>query len=173
MHNMPWKKANVSSNGAKGCFPVENTFPATSFSPCVLHVNGFDVAPLKKPKMSLGCGENPIHACRYHALPCHAMPCVPSHAACMAARHPSQTSTMPWVCCRRRNQWLRLALASFVLLRCLRGACSQRLIMRAYMDFVWDRRLWRGWYHAMPCHVDSLYPPPPAPSHAPAARTGS
>ena len=30
-------------------------------------------------------------------------------------RHPSQTSTIPWVCYRRRNQWLRLALASFCL----------------------------------------------------------
>ena len=28
---------------------------------------------------------------------------------------PSQTSTIPWVCYRRRNQWLRLALALFCL----------------------------------------------------------
>ena len=32
-----------------------------------------------------------------------------------AARCPSQTSTIPWVCYRRRNQWPRLALASFCL----------------------------------------------------------
>ena len=28
----------------------------------------------------------------------------------MADGAPRQTSTIPWVCCRRRNQWLRLAL---------------------------------------------------------------
>ena len=28
---------------------------------------------------------------------------------------PSQTSTIPWACYRRRNQWLRLALALFCL----------------------------------------------------------
>ena len=29
----------------------------------------------------------------------------------MATGAPSQTATIPWVCYRRRNQWLRLALA--------------------------------------------------------------
>ena len=58
----------MSSNGAKGCFPVENTIPAIPFSPYVLYVKRFDLAPLKRPKMSHVCGENHIgflteHAC--------------------------------------------------------------------------------------------------------------
>ena len=46
----------MSSNGAKGCFPVENTFPAIPFSPYVLYVKGFDVAPLKTTRL---WGESP------------------------------------------------------------------------------------------------------------------
>ena len=43
---------------------------------------------------------------------------------------PSQTSTMPWLCYRRRNQWLRLAIASF----CLPLTWLARVVCLAYAE---------------------------------------
>ena len=47
-----------------------------------------------------------------------------------AVRCPSQTSTMPWVCYRRRNQRLRLALASF----CLPLTWLARVVYLTYVE---------------------------------------
>ena len=63
--------------------------------PC--HAMPCDTMPCHTtPHHAVPCLSVPCHALPQRAMPCHAMPC---HA-------------MPWVCYRRRNQWLRLALAS-------------------------------------------------------------
>ena len=45
---------------------------------------------------------------------------------------PSQTSTIPWLCYRRRNQWLRLALALF----CLPLIWLARVVYLAYVEAI-------------------------------------
>ena len=59
---------------------------------------------------------------------------------------PSQTSTIPWVCHRRRNQWLRLALALF----CLPLMWLARVVY-LLVGAAEGCGGWRG--HAYPCAV--------------------
>ena len=60
-----------------------------------------------------------------------------------------RTHAMPWVCYRRRNQWLRLALASF----CLPLMWLARVV---YLLVVLLRGGAGGGRHAHPCAVLGL-----------------
>ena len=56
----------------------------------------------------------PYHTIPYHTIPYHTIPyhTIPYHTI---PYHTIPYHTIPWVCYRRRNQWLRLALALFCL----------------------------------------------------------
>ena len=80
----------------------------------------------------------PYHTIPYHTIPDHTIPC---HAILCHTipYHTIPYHTIPWVCYRRRNQWLRLALALFCV------------------PLIWLARVTVPYhtipYHAMPCHT--------------------
>ena len=75
---------------------------------------------------------------------------------------PSQTSTIPWVCYRRRNQWLRLALALFCPIPYhTRGGrqhlkCVDCMCGRVWVLFFWVGFQPRGCTHLRGSAVYSL-----------------
>ena len=90
----------------------------------------------------------------YHTIPYHRLPSdiVPIRSWTWTPRRPGirhrhlPYHSIPWVCYRRRNQWLRLALALFCL--------PLIWLARVVYPLVGAAERWGGWRrHAYPCVV--------------------
>ena len=68
---------------------------------------------LREPHNAILARDNTCH--RRADRVCVQRPTYPPSMCLQIATWSAPTSTMPWVCYRRRNQWLRLALALFCL----------------------------------------------------------